>query len=885
MRRAWPLLLILLLTPIAATAMPADEWQAHTNSFPGVGALRDGGAVLFLHQGLINEPEGRLEVVKFAGKNVVLTTSRGVIYYLDTFKALKVVNACSGRVVKMAHAVTPRGGVTYALCWRPNDNVVSAATIFDGATGVKWFSLIRPSRYSEETGFKWADFRTDFPSSVEPARPLVADMDGDGYDEAVWFLDGTLFYVDSPLSDPNRTLISQTPRGFAYGDVTGDGRKEVVITTPTEIMTWRPGDRPSIYSKYGCTSDPVLADLDGDGVREVACLYGSSLVAVDGDRLLLRANGVATLPAAGDINGDGLSDLVYVTSDGTLTARSVRGVLWTLKVQKPFFTPAIGDVDGDYSPEVVIGAGQYLRVVSPDGKEEWRENLREPDAWASGGEITLTTYVRYEAKTPPILYDFDGDGLLEILLGIGAYLEQGRIVVVDDTRGMGEPPLVEILSPTNYSRVGGEVELTFRVSDDLSPVLPTKVYRLVGGDWVEEWAGEVRSGESVQLTVPSAEEIRVEATDGSLRSSAILKLKVDIQAPQLVIEPRNMSTIGPGTNITVRMIAPINEYAYLTVYHGTGPGGQWVKMIDRRRIWKTTKLQIDVTPIVERVSGYHCFRFVLEDSLGNVQDMMMRYRIEEGGEERKVARIGDVELSISAPKVPVSQSVNVSWTLVGVSSASLYYGTGLDWTLLREVEGNGTLEWDVSSLDDGTYYLKLESGNVSVTTQVKVDNTPPSVEITADRTSLEVNETAVLTVKTDAVKLYWDLDGDGRFETLGPNVARVVAREPGEMTVNVMGVDEANNSKVASITLKVSARQREVKAEAEKVETTQIQEHAGTESWTERLMGLFGNVHLGPELLIPPLILLLLASIVRARAKAKKKRKRVRRVVNPWRSL
>ncbi len=80
MRRAWPLLLILLLTPIAATAMPADEWQAHTNSFPGLGALRDGGAVLFLHQGLINEPEGHLEVVKFAGKNVVLTTSKGVIY-------------------------------------------------------------------------------------------------------------------------------------------------------------------------------------------------------------------------------------------------------------------------------------------------------------------------------------------------------------------------------------------------------------------------------------------------------------------------------------------------------------------------------------------------------------------------------------------------------------------------------------------------------------------------------------------------------------------------------------------------------------------------------------------------------------------------------------
>ncbi|MCD6347994.1 MAG: hypothetical protein J7L91_00005, partial [Candidatus Korarchaeota archaeon] len=295
---------------------------------------------------------------------------------------------------------------------------------------------------------------------------------------------------------------------------------------------------------------------------------------------------------------------------------------------------------------------------------------------------------------------------------------------------------------------------------------------------------------------------------------------------------------------------------------------------------KTTKVVIDVSPLVERLSGYHYFRFVLEDPRGNVEEVLMRYKIEKDT-NTVVTREGNVELTLSVPETPVSRKVDISWTISGVSNATLYYGNDTDWTFLEEVSGNGTFEWNVSSLPDGTYKLKLEAGNVSVYAQVEVDNTPPQISITADKTTLDVNETAILTVQSDAIKLYWDLDGDGRYETLGPNVARIVAKEPGKMVINVMGVDEANNSAVASITLEVR------EPEVQEVETPHenITRVTRTESWTEKLAGLLGSIHLGPELLALPLAGAVVALIMRARSRAKKVKRRRRRAVNPWKSL
>ncbi len=888
MRRIWPLIFLIALSMTTAAALPSsNELNTNASFYSGRGLLKNGGNLLFFKQAIQGEISS-ISVVKSGGKNlVIVVTSGGIIYYLDSLKAVKIVNACAGRIVRVAHASTNKGGVLLAVCWKPQDQVMSSALVFDNG-GVKWFSIKRVSRAEQEGGeqrFTWLDYKSDFPSSTEPPAPIAADFDGDGYDEIVWYMDGHLLYLDNPLGQPNETIIDQTPEGFAYGDVNGDGVKEVVIATSNDILTWKPGGRVHTYSSYGCSSKPVLADFNGDGIDDVTCLSGRMLIVVSGDKLLLRVNGVATLPTAGDLDGDGKSDLVYIAEDGSLVARSLRKVIWSAKVNSPFYTPALGDVDGDLLPEVVVTSGRYLRVFSGEGKEEWNIHLRDPVGWVSGGEIHLQTYVRYVGTTSPLLVDFDNDGLLEVMLGESAYLEAGRVALIDEVNSGNRPPLIEILSPENYTTVGRSFNLSFKVSDDSSPVISTDIYRLIGGDWIKEWSGNVSSGDITELSILSADEIKIEASDGLRKSSTVLKLRMDVKAPQMEIEPRNWSKIGPGVNITVRIIAPINEYAFLTVYHGTGPGGQWVRIINKRRVWKTSKVIIDPTPIVKMVSGYHYFKFILEDSRGNREEVLMRYRIEKERMENTAKR-GDVQLTLLVPQKPASKSVNLSWILVGVKNATIYYGNEASWNLLKEVDGNGSFIWDISSLEDGTYELKLQSGNVTAYSQVKVDNTPPHIDISSDKSELEVGEIATITVRSDAAKLYWDLNGDGIFETLGPKVARIEAREPGTMRINVKGVDEANNSAVASITLKVKPPRVEAKANGEAMKNTSLSIRKN-QSWTEKLESAMGNLHLGLNEVLISIVAVILATlgIKKAMNNKRKKRKSRRRVVNPWKSL
>jgi len=139
--------------------------------------------------------------------------------------------------------------------------------------------------------------------------------------------------------------------------------------------------------------------------------------------------------AIGDLNGDGVPEIVTKTIEGRVVALSPDGaVVWTseaevfdplgvaaggpdppledmLRAWHVHLSPAaIHDLDGDGSPEVLMG----MTVLEADGSLRFQDPLQ-------GAELGIEVYGSVE----PLAFDLDGDGRLEILFGHVTYNAEG----------------------------------------------------------------------------------------------------------------------------------------------------------------------------------------------------------------------------------------------------------------------------------------------------------------------------------------------------------------------------------------------------------------------------------------------------------------------------
>jgi uncharacterized membrane protein len=168
----------------------------------------------------------------------------------------------------------------------------------------------------------------------------------------------------------------------------------------------------------GVMTSAAAADLTGDGVVEVAVtsfedetLYvyrGDGADAGEGTPLLWSATvGVANAPALADLDGDGDGEIVVASDEGLYAFYHDGTSLWFTSTVKsywmdPLTAPsggtAIGNMDQDDAPELVVGGYDGLYVVEADGSVAWHYST-----------------VPNVLMTPPLLADLTGDGQLDIL--------------------------------------------------------------------------------------------------------------------------------------------------------------------------------------------------------------------------------------------------------------------------------------------------------------------------------------------------------------------------------------------------------------------------------------------------------------------------------------
>lgn len=189
------------------------------------------------------------------------------------------------------------------------------------------------------------------PSFKNTRGATLVDIDDDGTDEILFGADG-IFYC---LKGDGSILWQHEMPGInilppTVGDMDGDGNLEIAVNT-AGIATYvgqiyllnaqgedLPG-WPVNFSNHWMFNAAVMADVDGDGTMEI--VSGERVNGNQGFLHVLKMDGteltgwpaetpgnIAFTPSVGDINDDGIMDIVSgVSSDGSLYAYDATGAI------------------------------------------------------------------------------------------------------------------------------------------------------------------------------------------------------------------------------------------------------------------------------------------------------------------------------------------------------------------------------------------------------------------------------------------------------------------------------------------------------------------------------------------------------------------------------
>ncbi|VFQ44461.1 PKD domain-containing protein [Desulfoluna butyratoxydans] len=214
------------------------------------------------------------------------------------------------------------------------------------------------------------------------------------------------------------------------------------------------------YRKHNNEARVASGDLDGDGYHELVIGLGpvDSDPAIPGGYFQIISHDFKhlawgqipweeyndlngeTWPACGDIDGDGVDEIVvglgkggqgklavFSYSLGNVALRQWTSVPWDAYNEAIGETrPALGNLDDDPCMEIVVGLGSDESTsFTPNGRyavldKVCNGNLNDPFELMAWGQSQWTEYNASNGATWPTCGDIDGDGRDEILLGLGA---------------------------------------------------------------------------------------------------------------------------------------------------------------------------------------------------------------------------------------------------------------------------------------------------------------------------------------------------------------------------------------------------------------------------------------------------------------------------------
>ena len=291
--------------------------------------------------------------------------------------------------------------------------------------------------------FDWN--QTGFPKSLigptDVNSPYVVDLNGDDTLEILivtsspflsnnitvnaWKADGNSYTGDPQGRFALPLVQDSTFSSLSIGDITGDGRLEVVTATlEGSIHAWHADSFSGTFARAvfgfpiatgGLILSPILLqDVDGDGVLDI--IVGSDdrkVYAWHWDTVTNSPQSVNFFPL--NIGREVWTTPLVIDStlyvfpiDGRLHTYNINtgAKLWTELPENVAFTtssPVAGDMDADSVMEIIVlqGTGKVFSV-DETGEIEW--------------QATLPDTARFST---PALADLDGDGYLDVVFAAG----------------------------------------------------------------------------------------------------------------------------------------------------------------------------------------------------------------------------------------------------------------------------------------------------------------------------------------------------------------------------------------------------------------------------------------------------------------------------------
>lgn len=289
------------------------------------------------------------------------------------------------------------------------------------------------TRASNQGGNVLFTFEREASPQVKNSRGVtLADLDGDGTEEVIYGINTTLY----ALNGDGNIVFEKEVEGLillppSIADLNDDGSPEIIVNTgyPTTVgrvyVTDSAGEDlpgwPITFNDKWMINAPAIADLDGDGTLDIITgeRFGSTqgfVHALNIDGTEINANWPVELPATpaftpsiGDIDNDGLNDVVIAASSAGMYAFNSQGAildgfpLVDPAVRYSYQSPMLVDLDGDDTLEIV-GANH--------GDNPGFFVLNHDATFYPGWPIATSGWT----YTTPTVVDLDGDETYEIFM-------------------------------------------------------------------------------------------------------------------------------------------------------------------------------------------------------------------------------------------------------------------------------------------------------------------------------------------------------------------------------------------------------------------------------------------------------------------------------------